>query len=129
MLIGCYAGLIDEDKRDFWSHYRIVKSNGNGHCILNSLATSLDHKYVKKFSVSWLLEKMKHECTINYNRYIPCMDGDINGFHNKMNRYVMYKEYDSYFCDLLSYIMANALTHWGLVTPYGDSDLGQHWLR
>ena len=21
------------------------------------------------------------------------------------------------------------LTHWGLVTPYGDSDLGQHWLR
>ena len=23
----------------------------------------------------------------------------------------------------------NELTHWGLVTPYGDSDLGQHWLR
>ena len=23
----------------------------------------------------------------------------------------------------------NGLTHWGLVTPYGDSDLGQHWLR
>ena len=21
------------------------------------------------------------------------------------------------------------LTHWGLVTPYGDKDLGQHWLR
>ena len=23
----------------------------------------------------------------------------------------------------------NELTHWGLVTPYGDRDLGQHWLR
>ena len=23
----------------------------------------------------------------------------------------------------------NMLTHWGLVTPYGDVDLGQHWLR
>ena len=22
-----------------------------------------------------------------------------------------------------------SLTHWGLVTPYGDRDLGQHWLR
>ena len=22
----------------------------------------------------------------------------------------------------------NTLTHWGLVTPYGDRDLGQHWL-
>ena len=21
------------------------------------------------------------------------------------------------------------LTHWGLVMPYGDRDLGQHWLR
>ena len=21
------------------------------------------------------------------------------------------------------------LTHWGLVTPYDDRDLGQHWLR
>ena len=20
-------------------------------------------------------------------------------------------------------------THWGLVTPYGNTDLGQHWLR
>ena len=23
----------------------------------------------------------------------------------------------------------NILTHYGLVTPYGDIDLGQHWLR
>ena len=23
----------------------------------------------------------------------------------------------------------HTLTHWGLVTPYGDRDLGQHWLR
>ena len=27
---------------------------------------------------------------------------------------------------ILSY---DNLTHWGLVTPYGDRDLGQHWLR
>ena len=25
--------------------------------------------------------------------------------------------------------LRNSLTHWGLVTPYGDRDLGQHWLR
>ena len=23
----------------------------------------------------------------------------------------------------------STLTHWGLVTPFGDIDLGQHWLR
>ena len=26
-------------------------------------------------------------------------------------------------------ILSCFLTHWGLVTPYGDSDLGQPWLR
>ena len=26
-------------------------------------------------------------------------------------------------------ILHNELTHWGLVTPFGDIDLGQHWLR
>ena len=52
---------------------------------------------------------MKHECTINYNRYIPFKDGDINYFYNKMNGYVLYKEYDSSFCDLMTHIMANAL--------------------
>ena len=24
--------------------------------------------------------------------------------------------------------VAEILTHWGLVTPYGDKQLGQHWL-
>ena len=37
------------------------------------------------------------------------MDGDINNFYNKMNGNVLYKEYDSSFCDLMPYIMANAL--------------------
>ena len=23
----------------------------------------------------------------------------------------------------------NVLTHWGLVMPFGDLDLGQHWFR
>ena len=30
----------------------------------------------------------------------------------------------------LKYIyIYSVLTHWGLVTPFGDIDLGQHWLR
>ena len=36
------------------------------------------------------------------------MDGNINYFYNKMNGYVLYKDYDSSFCDLMPYIMANA---------------------
>ena len=30
-------------------------------------------------------------------------------------------------CDIFPY--STRLTHWGQVTPYGDRDLGQHWLR
>ena len=29
---------------------------------------------------------------------------------------------------LPEYFNPNGLTHWGLVTPFGDIDLGQHWL-
>ena len=27
------------------------------------------------------------------------------------------------------YVWGETLTHWGLVTSFGDIDLGQHWLR
>ena len=30
---------------------------------------------------------------------------------------------------LLFHAVYHQLTHCGLVTPYGDIDLGQHWLR
>ena len=32
-------------------------------------------------------------------------------------------------CITSSLIIINQLTHWGLVMPFGDIDLGQHWLR
>ena len=32
-------------------------------------------------------------------------------------------------CYIRLYIFPFVLTLWGLVTPYGDRDLGQHWLR
>ena len=28
-----------------------------------------------------------------------------------------------------TYYIPTLLTHWGLVTPYGVGDLGQHWFR
>ena len=42
--------------------------------------------------------------------------------------------FDSIRSEVLNCIMINTihqtiLTHWGLVTPYGDRELGQHWLR
>ena len=30
---------------------------------------------------------------------------------------------------ILDSILSGRLTHWGLVTSFGDIDLGQHWLR
>ena len=39
---------------------------------------------------------------------------------NNLEMYVKYM----YTC-----IENTCLTHWGLVTPYGDIELGQHWLR
>ena len=32
-------------------------------------------------------------------------------------------------CDIEGLVQNNILTHWGLVTPYGVIDVGQHWFR
>ena len=36
---------------------------------------------------------------------------------------------DKYIYDVILAISTQTLTHWGLVMPFGDIDLGQHWLR
>ena len=55
--LAVMQGLIDADIRDFRAHYRIVKSIGDSHCILRSLATCLNYICVKEFSVSWLVKQ------------------------------------------------------------------------
>ena len=47
-------------------------------------------------------------------------------------RYCHYKNLHSIcilFLRFHSFLWALYLTHWGLVTLYGDEDLGQHWFR
>ena len=84
---------------------------------------------------------MKHECVANVNCYISSMTGDMNCFYNQMNRYAIFKEYDTSFCDLMPYIMANALRehiiimektghrHTLSVIRHADSDLEESEIR
>ena len=46
---------------------------------------------------------------------------EIQTFSSKEIHLEIYLQNDGHF--------ASALTHWGLMTQYGDIDLGQHWLR
>ena len=37
---------------------------------------------------------------------------------------------ENVFCKMAAILLSLIeLTHWGLVTPFGDTDLGQYWLR
>ena len=47
------------------------------------------------------------------------LDAAMNTHHMKFNEILGFRP--------LLYLVK--LTHWGLVTSYGDRDLGQHWLR
>ena len=48
------------------------------------------------------------------------------GSHPRITMALSQVNYKPSTSDLLQYF---DLTHWGLVIPYGDRDLGQHWLR
>ena len=52
-------------------------------------------------------------------------------FHQNMSwKTIVTIYYESYILKIQPQLPGgNGLTHFGLVTPYGDRDLGQHWLR
>ena len=51
-------------------------------------------------------------------------------FKAKAQATILYDMFENYFLEILPPLPgANELTHCGLMMPYGDIDLGQHWLR
>ena len=82
-------------------------------------------------------EQLQHPSKLTqYQDFIYWTDFQTRSIHqanktNGLNHTVIHQGYNM-VTDLLIYHasrQAGQLTHCGLVAPYGDMDLGQHWLR
>ena len=63
--------------------------------------------------------------------YMDCMDLDVRCPSKavKLNPSLTHLIGTVNHCCTTKAILTLSLTHWGLVTPYGDIVPGQHWLR
>ena len=94
----------------FWSNFSLTRSNADGHCIIHSLATCLNHLHDSTYNVDFMLHRLLAECD-TFNQKYKCYWPDGLNFHEEMKKYVHLKEYRSLFCEFVPNIMANALSH------------------
>ena len=52
-----------------------------------------------------------------------------NTVSNKVQPFHCWIDFKEIYHQQPSHDIQTHLTHWGLVMPYGDTDLGQHWPR
>ena len=89
--------------------FYLIPSTPDGHCIIHSLVTCLNNTKNGNCCATDLLDLLKSNCILNYSMYLDYFDGDVNHFFKSMKDYVYDNIYDSSFCDLILYIMSNAL--------------------
>ena len=67
-------------------------------------------------------------CSSWFNRKYDSIDSD-NGLATSRRQAIIWTNGCLGYWHICASLGLDELTHWGLVTPYGDRDLGQHWLR
>ena len=90
---------------------------GDTNCFIHGPKSSIRASYAhlilyKSCNETAYLNHIKSQVTIMQGVLVVC---------NNLDTYTQWGAEAGIFCA--------PLTHWGLVTPHGDSDLGQHWLR
>ena len=85
--------------------YEIIRSPGDGHCLIHSIQTCLRHQKIAL--PREIVEIVQSEVLQNlpaYSRFAPS-----DNIISEMSRYILNKDYNSLFGDMLSDILANAL--------------------
>ena len=98
-----------------WLNYNIVKSPGDGHCLIHSVLTSLNFglsaESNSNVNASGLFSKLTDETVKHVNRYVDFIDG--NGSESLLcglDEYIHDRKYDTSFGDLVPIILSNALS-------------------
>ena len=99
------------NEEQFWNHFSVLKSPGDGHCFIHSVSASVASMHPPEcVSNAVILAKVKNEVLSYTPWYIPFVDGaSMMSLLNGMHGYVDHKRYDTPFGDIVPHIVANAL--------------------
>ena len=59
-----------------WSMFKLIKSPGDGHCLMHSVVNSLNVTNTNNANISLLLKQLTEETVDNAHRYIDFIDGN-----------------------------------------------------
>ena len=92
--------------------YTIVKSPGVGRCIMHSIITTVNVSNTSSARIDVLSAKLETETLVNYDMYMNFIDAEdrVMALTNGLNDYIVHKQYDTAFGDLVPIIIANALS-------------------
>ena len=97
---------------DFWTHFKIIASPGDGHCIIHSISRCLSHMYAE-LNVDiydYLLYMIQLECTVNFTLYTPFMsDYSKHLLYEGIRQYIHGKSYNSGVGDMILNMISNIL--------------------
>ena len=94
----------------FWSLYDVKTSPPDGHCLIHSLARCVNSQTVQFYDTMTLLRHLHFEIITNATYYLSYIKGGTcRHLFSGMERYIYHRQYKTGFCDLVPYIMSNAL--------------------
>ena len=96
---------------DFWKHFQVVPSEGDGHCLIYSLV----HSYNTQPSVDLeldhviLLQMLSKHTISQRQKYSIATNGSVKDLLYQLDNYIYRKEYNSDFGDIVPDVLAEAL--------------------
>ena len=89
--------------------YEIIRSPGDGHCLLHSVASSLWYQSNVKVNTEDIINFIRDEITTRSLDYIDRFNGSIHDLNQCVYAYINDKIYDTPFDDLVLEVIANGL--------------------
>ena len=88
--------------------------------------------HLRAISQEVLMNLICNKCSkITFMKFLSYLPGanELNTMAAVRHQAITWTNVKPNLCCHMAYLGHNDLIHSGLVTPYGDWDLGQHWLR
>jgi exonuclease III len=97
--------------QQLWNNYKVDKTIPDGHCLLNSVVNSVNYQLNRdKTNINELIQEIYKEVNANIDRYEITTCGSKEIFIKQLDDYIKYRKYNCDVCDIMPYIISNALS-------------------
>ena len=114
----------------FWKHFKIEKSNGDGHCLLYSVIKSLNDQHKKYLDYDSLLDEIRLDTIMHLDDYKQFINSNSEiDLIRQLCAYIDAKNYQTRFADIMPMIVANIIQMPILIVDKQGSGFASHMIH